>query len=90
MCGDDIFTVVANWLERDYFPSSLKDTNICLIPKCKSHSTMKDLRPISLCNVMYEMVLKLMENWLKGCLSKCMLEEQSVFVEGSLFLTILL
>jgi hypothetical protein len=82
LCGDDIFVAVKEWLERGYFPSSLNDTNICLIPKCERPASMKDLRPISLCNVLYKMVSKLLANRLRGCLAKCVSEEQSAFLEG--------
>jgi hypothetical protein len=82
MCGNDIFASVKEWLDRGYFPSSLNETNICLIPKCDNPISMKDLRPISLCNVLYKMVSKLLANRLKGCLEKCVSEEQSAFVEG--------
>jgi hypothetical protein len=82
MCGDDVFIAVEDWLGRGYFPSSLNETNICLIPKNDNPSSMKDFRPISLCNVLYKVVSKLLANRLKGVLNKFISEEQSAFVEG--------
>src|SRR6266487_2803707 len=81
-CSDDIFSAASTWLERGYFPTSLNDTNICLIPKCDNPTSMKDLRPISLCNVLYKMISKVLANRLKCCLDKCVSQEQSAFVEG--------
>ncbi|GAU20296.1 hypothetical protein TSUD_337770 [Trifolium subterraneum] len=81
-CSDDIFSAASTWLERGYFPTSLNDTNICLIPKCDNPTSMKDLRPISLCNVLYKMISKVLANRLKCCLDKCVSQEQSTFVEG--------
>ncbi|GAU22925.1 hypothetical protein TSUD_326970, partial [Trifolium subterraneum] len=81
-CSDDIFSVASTWLERGYFPTSLNETNICLIPKCDNPTSMKDLRPISLCNVLYKMISKVLANRLKCCLDKCVSQEQSAFVEG--------
>ncbi|GAU30519.1 hypothetical protein TSUD_65290 [Trifolium subterraneum] len=81
-CSDDIFSAASTWLERGYFPTSLNETNICLIPKCDNPTSMKDLRPISLCNVLYKMISKVLANRLKCCLDKCVSHEQSAFVEG--------
>jgi hypothetical protein len=81
-CGDDIFAAASSWLDRGYFPSSLNETNICLIPKCDNPTSMKDLRPISLCNVLYKIVSKVLANRLKSCLDKLVSQEQSAFVEG--------
>nr|DAD30368.1 TPA_asm: hypothetical protein HUJ06_009219 [Nelumbo nucifera] len=61
----DIFQAVVFWLSREEFPASLNDTTIVLIPKCESPKTMKDLRPISLCNVLYKIVSKVLANRLK-------------------------
>ncbi|GAU34295.1 hypothetical protein TSUD_20010 [Trifolium subterraneum] len=85
-CSDDIFSAASTWLERGYFSTSLNDTNICLIPKCDNPTSMKDLRPISLCNVLYKMISKVLTNRLKCCLDKCVSQEQSAFVEGRLIL----
>ncbi|GAU45652.1 hypothetical protein TSUD_400890 [Trifolium subterraneum] len=81
-CSDDIFSAASTWLERGYFPISLNETNIYLIPKCDNPTSMKDLRPISLCNVLYKMISKVLANRLKCCLDKCVSQEQSAFVEG--------
>jgi hypothetical protein len=74
--GPDIFDAIKKWLQRDYFHSSLNGTNICLIPKCENSMS------ISICNVLYKVVSKLIVNRLKIYLAKCMAEEQSTFVKG--------
>ena len=82
ICGDDVFEAAKCWLHRGYFPATLNDTNICLILKCDNVVSMTDLRPISLCNVLYKIISKALAKRLKQCLSKCISEEQSAFVEG--------
>ncbi|XP_073041827.1 uncharacterized protein [Primulina eburnea] len=50
--GPDIVFASCQWLENMAFPSSLNDTNVVLIPKDDQPESMKDFRPISLCNVL--------------------------------------
>lgn len=82
MCGEDIYQACTHWLDEGIIPASLGETNIVLIPKCDSLMSMKDLRPITLCNVVYKILSKALANRLQLVLSKCISEEQSGFISG--------
>ncbi|XP_058756815.1 uncharacterized protein LOC131630038 [Vicia villosa] len=82
LCGDEIFNASCSWLESGIFPEKLNSTNITLIPKGDSQSTMKDWRPIALCNVLYKVIAKVLANRLKRVLDKCISDNQSTFVPG--------
>lgn len=45
VCGEDIFFKAKVGLDRGFFPDTLNDTYICLVPKCANPNSMKDLRP---------------------------------------------
>lgn len=58
------------FLVRQFFHTGLVDnhrqgTNIALIPKKSNHVHMTDIRPISLCNVLYKVISKVLTNRLK-------------------------
>jgi len=80
VCKSDIFQECCAWLNHNHFSSSLNSTNIALIPKGNEQKTMKDWRPIALCNVLYKLVAKVLANRLKKILHKCISESQSAFV----------
>jgi hypothetical protein len=47
-------------------PVGWNDTTIVLIPKVNNPVQVKDLRPISLCNVLYKLVFKVLANRVDG------------------------
>ncbi|XP_058784657.1 uncharacterized protein LOC131659487 [Vicia villosa] len=57
-------------------------TNITLIPKGTTQTSMKDWRSIALCNVLYKVIAKVLANRLKKILGKCLSDNQSAFVPG--------
>jgi len=46
-------------------PKKWNETIIALIPKVQRLERVTDLRPISLCNVLYKIISKVLANWLK-------------------------
>lgn len=62
LCGGEVIKACKQWLNLGYLPSALGETNIVLIRKCEYPRTMKDLRPISLCNVVYKILAKSLAN----------------------------
>ena len=82
VCNSSIFSECCSWLNNNQFPPSLNSTNIALIPKGYKQHTMKDCRPIALCNVLYKLVAKVLANRLKNVLHKCVSDNQSAFVSG--------
>lgn len=57
-------------------------THVVLILKCENPQSMKDLRPISLCNVIYKILSKVLCHRLKVVLSDLVDKAQSAFVLG--------
>ena len=82
--GPEVVKCVLSSLNSGRMPCGLNETYICLIPKVKSPQKMTDFRPISLCNVVYKLISKVLANRLKGVLDVVIDESQSAFVPGRL------
>ncbi|XP_074314656.1 uncharacterized protein LOC141649887 [Silene latifolia] len=82
--GHAVIRLVLNILNGAPFPPGLNDTTIVLIPKKKAPDKMSDFRPISLCNVLYKLVSKVLANRVKQFLGDIVSENQSAFTPGRL------
>ena len=63
--GNDVTSMVLNVLNFDNPITKLNKTNITLVPKVKQPTRIKDFRPISLSNVAYKLIFKVLANRLK-------------------------
>ena len=80
----DLVDVVNNLLVTGILDPRLNITNICMIQKTERPTRMTELRPISLCNVWYKIISKVLCQRLKICLPSLISETQSNFVPGRL------
>ena len=80
----DITDMVNEFFRTGSLDERINMTNICLIPKTVRPSRMTELRPISLCNVGYKIISKVLCQRLKRLLPHLISETQSAFVSGRL------
>ena len=80
--GDEVCFVVLDCLNNCKIPEEINHTNITLIPKVKSLENITEFRPISLCNVIYKLVSKVLANRLKVVLPAVVSKNQSAFQAG--------
>ena len=84
IAGDDVTTVVLNTLNFGVVPEAINTTFISLIPKIKNPRKASDFRPISLCNVIYKLIVEVVANRLKKFLMNTVPDSQSAFLSGQL------
>ena len=82
--GLDITKMVLNVLNLNMPMDEINKTNITLVPKIKNPTRMKEFRPISLSNVTYKLISKVLANRLKAVLPQIILENQSAFLSERL------
>lgn len=82
--GDKVVEEVLRVLDGEEMPAEWNATTIVLIPKVQKPESVKELRPTSLCNVIYKLVPKVLANRLKVVLPDVISDAQSAFVPGRL------
>ena len=75
--GEDVIEAVLSCLTSGVIPPSINRTFITLIPKVKNPTKVSEYRPISLCNIIYNLVSKVIANKLKGVLPLIISKSQS-------------
>jgi hypothetical protein len=78
----DLLDVVEDARIRGKVNSQLNNTFIVLIPKSNLPRQFKDFRPISLCNLCYKIISKIIARRLRPFLSRALSEEQLGFLKG--------
>jgi hypothetical protein len=79
-----VCSAVLGFLNGGSFEATINETYITLIPKIKNPSRITEYRPISLCNVFYKLIAKVLANRLKKVLPHIISANQSAFVPGRL------
>jgi hypothetical protein len=80
----EVCNAVLDYLNNNVFDENIKATNIALIPKVSSPTKITDYRPISLCNVIYKIIAKVLANRMKKVLPHIISPTQSTFIPGRL------
>ena len=80
----DVSDAILGVLNTGNLPNDLNHTFLTLIPKIKSSRRVTDFRPISLCNILYKLIAKVLANRLKKFLPQLISESQSAFLTGRL------
>jgi hypothetical protein len=84
LMGTEVCRAVLDILNSGVMPPLLNRTHIVLIPKVRNPICVTDFRPISLCNVLYKLISKVLANRLKKILPDIISPTQSAFIPGRL------
>ena len=82
--GPNVLNMVLNVLNSNLSMFEINKTNISLIPKTNHPTKMTKFRPISLCNVVYKLISKVLANRFKAILPNIITKNQSAFTYNRL------
>ncbi|KAL5543569.1 hypothetical protein UlMin_007353 [Ulmus minor] len=80
--GWDLVAVVREFFLSNLMTQRLNESFIVLIPKKPNSTRMNHYRPISVCNVAYRVITKIIANRLKPLLNRLICPTQNAFVPG--------
>ncbi|KAL5566188.1 hypothetical protein UlMin_029352 [Ulmus minor] len=82
--GEDVTEACLGFTNRGLPLGNINETIITLIPKIKNPTRITEFRPISLCNVLYKIISKMLANRMRKVLDYIISGEQSAFIPGRL------
>jgi hypothetical protein len=82
MVGNDVIRAVTNFFISGRLLREVNNTFLVLIPKVQNPTSVNHFRPISLCNVVYKIIAKILVSRLRPLLHKLISPCQSAFIPG--------
>lgn len=79
--GKDVICAVQHFFSFDRLLLEINATFISLIHKTMEVSKFCDFRPISLCNLLYKFITKIMSNMLQGVIGSLVSANQTAFIK---------
>lgn len=74
--------MIREFLTNGKILKQLNNVNSALVPKCQNPSKVSDFGPISLCNISYKIIAKLLANRLKIALPEIVSPNQAAFLSN--------
>ena len=78
--GNDVIKAVTSFFTMGSMPREVNASLIVLIPKISNPTSVNHFRPISLCNVVYKIISKLLVDKIRPLLDKMISPAQSAFI----------
>lgn len=77
-----VLAQVKEFFETCHMPSNISRSNLILIPKIEDPVKVTDFRPISVCNIIYKIISKILTLRLKPYIALCISKSQCAFLPG--------
>ncbi|CAJ2644791.1 unnamed protein product [Trifolium pratense] len=80
----DVIAAIHEFFDYDRLYAVVNCALVTLIPKSSDAKTMKDMRPIACCTIMYKIISKILTTCLSKVINAVVDESQSAFVPGKI------